>query len=158
MATITNTQILTTPIGPTQVEVVFVFTLDNGETITDGPRVFSGSLNLSQAATVIGALELDWHKTDEMRNAVFTYPWDYTLKYATALELASYVRQLYKDNEKTTLVLVAIRILEWISNGRFTDTQVQNVFGLSAAQWTTLKTKMQNFVDSYTIIDGAIGE
>jgi len=35
---------------------------------------------------------------------------------------------------------------------------VQNAFSLTAGQWTTLKSKMQTLVNSYSTVDTAVGE
>lgn len=97
-------------------------------------------------------------KARELFDAVFTYPWNYVLEEATNTELGAYIRELYRNSNKETLAKAAKRILEWITNGRFTDTQVRNAFGLTAGQWTTLKTKMQNLVASHEQVETAVGE
>jgi len=97
-------------------------------------------------------------KEEELKYAVFDAPWDYVLQWTTNNELAVWVREKYKQDKNGTLALIASRILEWIANGRFTDTQVRNAFGLSAAQWTTLKAKMQTLVDNNLVVQSAVGE
>lgn len=101
------------------------------------------------------AIEL---KDAELRYAVSTAPWDYALQWATLAELSAYVREQYKSAAKSDLAVLAARILEWISKGRFTDTQIRNAFGLNASQWTTLKNKMTALVSNMQAIDVAVGE
>lgn len=97
-------------------------------------------------------------KTNELSDAVFVGAWNYVLSHTTNAELSAYVRSLYKTSSREMLAQLAKRILEWITNGRFTDTQIRNAFGLTAAQWTTLKTKMQTLVNNYNSVQVAMGE
>jgi hypothetical protein len=97
-------------------------------------------------------------KNTELNYAIFEAPWDYVLQWATNSDLSAWVRAEYKTASKDVLALIAKRILEWITNGRFTDTQVRTVFGLTSPQWTTLKGKMQTLVNNYVAVDLAVGE
>lgn len=101
---------------------------------------------------------LDHLKDSELQRAIFVLPWNYVLVHTTNNELAAYVRQLYRNSTREILALVAKRILEWINNGRFTDTQVRTAFGLDAVSWTLLKTKMQDLVAKYEAVKAAEGE
>lgn len=95
---------------------------------------------------------------EEIRYAVFSAQWNYTMQWSTNTELAAWVRSAYKNAGKETLALIARRILEWIANGRFTDLQLRNAFGLTATQWTTLKGKMQTLADNYNAVQISVGE
>ncbi len=97
-------------------------------------------------------------KQSDLRRAVFEAPWDYTLVYATNADLAPYVRDLYRESIKDQTALVALRIIEWINNGRFTVAQLKTVFSLSTAEFDTLKAKMENIISSYQVVEGAVGE
>lgn len=97
-------------------------------------------------------------QTNELDKMITTYPWDYAQTETTVAELTAYVRAVYREGKREELVPVARRILEWITNGRFTDTQVRNAFGLTLAQWTTLKNKMIALVSASTTIETATGE
>jgi len=77
---------------------------------------------------------------------------------ATKNYLIAYVRNAYKNGSDGQLVAVARWVLNRIADGTVTDTQVQNAFGLTSGQWTTLKTKMQNLVASDDSITQAVGE
>ena len=72
--------------------------------------------------------------------------------------LAAWFREAYRNLEKDELVPYAKWILNRIAGGDFTDAQVQTVFGLTVAQWTTLKAKMQTFIDARDTLDAAVGE
>lgn len=114
--------------------------------------------NLTTLRTARAAVFADRLKQMELRAAVFVLPWDYTLVHATNADLAAFVREVYKNGSMETLALTAKRILEWITEGRFTDTQVRNAFGLTAGEWTTLKAKMQTLSDKYDDVLAATGE
>ena len=94
----------------------------------------------------------------ELFKAVYVEPWNYVLVHATNAQLSAFVREIYRNGSKAELALAAKRILEWITNGRFTDTQVRTAFGLTAGQWTTLKTKMTTLVNNYNAVNNAVGE
>ena len=115
----------------------------------------------AEAATVMAGRVSDivaLLRDQDMERCIFTEPWNYVLVHATNSELAAYVRLLYRYGSRDTLAKIASRILEWITNGRFTETQIRNAFGLTAGQWTTLKTKMQTLVANYNAVQAAEGE
>lgn len=94
----------------------------------------------------------------EVEALVFELPWDAPFVHATANDLVAFVRSEYKESVTERTARIARRILEWITEGRFTDLQVRNAFGLTAGQWTTLKTKMENLVTNYNAVLAAMGE
>ena len=95
---------------------------------------------------------------DELRDVLFGSAWDTPFVYMSATEAATKVRELFKASSREECGKIARRILEWITNGRFTDVQIRTVFGLTNTQWTTLKTKMQNLSNSLNAIEKAAGE
>lgn len=97
-------------------------------------------------------------KAAELDHAVFKAPWNYVLQESTAAELSAYARALYKISRNEGLAKIAVRILEWIVNGRFTDAQIRTDFVLTSAQWTTLKAKMQTLVNNHVAVTGSVGE
>ena len=97
-------------------------------------------------------------KERELRYAVFDAPWDYALQWANNSDLSAWVRAAYKSESRETLAKIAKRILEWITNGRYTDAQVRAAFSLTSAQWTTLKNKMIALVADYDAVQVAVGE
>lgn len=97
-------------------------------------------------------------RDSDIFKAIFTEPWDYTLVHATNNELAVRARALYKESIMIQTALIGLRITEWIDNDRFTVTQVRNAFGLSLAQWNTLRTKINGIIADYQGVQGAAGE
>ena len=97
-------------------------------------------------------------QTREMIDAIVNDASLSSLVYNTPAQAAAFVRDHYRDATRGELALTARWILDRIAAGEVTDTQVRNAFNLTAAQWTTLKTKMQNLVASYTTVDTAVGE
>jgi len=95
---------------------------------------------------------------DELRDVLFGSAWDKPFIYMTATDVATKVRELFKASSREECGKIARRILEWITNGRFTDAQIRTVFGLTNTQWNTLKTKMQNLSNSLNAIEAAVGE
>lgn len=80
------------------------------------------------------------------------------LKHQTLTQFAAGVRERYRNASREDAAKIAAWILRHILNGDLTDTQVRNAFGLNAAQWTTLKAKMQTLVDHYEAVQVAQGE
>lgn len=63
-----------------------------------------------------------------------------TLRHATAAQLAAAFRERYKAATGIEAGRLANWLLSRIADGTFTETQARNAFGLTAAQWNTLKT------------------
>jgi len=139
------------------INVDVIFTDQTGKTFT---RSYNAA-NVGMIATINSSLESrinDRLKQNDLFNAVFTKPWDYTLIHATLTDLRDYVRELYLESEKEQTVLIALRLEEWIVNGRFTVAQLRQAFNLNTSQFDALRTKWQNFKDAFDVIEGAAGE
>ena len=80
------------------------------------------------------------------------------LKHQTAAEFVARFREAYRNSDRERLVQLARFVLSRIAAGDITDAQCRTAFGLSAAQWTTLKTKMQNVVTAANSVQSAVGE
>jgi len=80
------------------------------------------------------------------------------LNHQTAAEFAARLRTRYLNADKTECARLAKWILDHIDAGDFTETQMRNAFGLTAGQWTTLKTKMTNLRTAYNAAMAAVGE
>jgi hypothetical protein len=80
------------------------------------------------------------------------------LKHQTVAAFVARFREAYRNGERARLVALARFVLARIAAGDLTDATCRAAFGLSATQWTTLKTKMQNYVNADTTIRGAVGE
>lgn len=81
-----------------------------------------------------------------------------TTVYITKSDLAARVRELYRNGEREALVRIARWIRRRIIAGDFTETQVRNAFGLTVAQWDTLKQKMLAMDDALATVENARGE
>lgn len=80
------------------------------------------------------------------------------LKHQTVEAFVARVRAAYRDGDPDTLLKISKFILARIQAGDITDAQCRTAFGKTAAQWTALKTKMQNLVTASNTINSATGE
>lgn len=97
-------------------------------------------------------------KEEMLKGLCTIYTWDAALQDVTSAELIAYVRGTYKIASRDGLAALAKRILEWITNGRFTDTQFRTDFGLTVTQWNNLKAKMQVLANALSALELATGE
>jgi len=97
-------------------------------------------------------------KSAELHKAVFDAPWDYVLTESTTLELAAYVRELYRYSSGDELALISKRVIEWVTNGRFTEDQISGAIGMTAEQWVYFKNKMLALTENYNAVLTAVGE
>lgn len=81
-----------------------------------------------------------------------------TLRFANKNALAAAYRQAYKAASRDEAARLAKWLLDHIDAGDFTDAQVQSAFGLTAGQYTTLKTKWTNLRTAYNAVIAAQGE
>lgn len=81
-----------------------------------------------------------------------------SLRFQTKLEFADKLRQAFKSSSRERSATIANWILVHLAAGDFTDLQLRNAFGLTAGQWTTLKTKLQALADNYNAVQTAQGE
>lgn len=82
-----------------------------------------------------------------------------TLVGMTAAQFASRLRQRFRSSSREDTCRLAYWLLRRIAAGHITDTQARNAFGLSSAQWTTLKAnKLQPRSDAWAVILAATGE
>ena len=80
------------------------------------------------------------------------------LKHQTAAQFAARLRERYRNASKEECARIATWILNRIEAGDFTDTQVRNAFGLTAGQYTTLKSKWTNLRTNLLAVQAAVGE
>ena len=80
------------------------------------------------------------------------------LKHQTQQEFVQRFRQAYQEATQERVVQLAKFVLNKITAGDLTDTQVRNAFNLTVNQWNTLKTKMQTWVANYESFQSAAGE
>lgn len=81
-----------------------------------------------------------------------------TLKHATLAQLGAAFRQRFRDSEGLETARLAQWLIDRIQDGTFTETQVRNFFGLTLAQWNTLKAKVQDWRDKRVALLAARGE
>lgn len=80
------------------------------------------------------------------------------LKHQTQQEFVQRFRQAYQEAAQERVVQLARFLLNKITSGDLTDTQVRNAFNLTVNQWNTLKTKMQTWISNYDSVQAAAGE
>jgi hypothetical protein len=80
------------------------------------------------------------------------------LKHQTAEAFVARVRAAYRDGTPTRVIAIARFIIARIQAGDITVAQVRTAFGLTSAQWTTLRTKMENLIAADNAVKSAVGE
>lgn len=80
------------------------------------------------------------------------------LKHQTVEEFVSRFRAAYRDAERERCVQLCKFIISRINAGDITAVQVRAAFGLNSSQWTTLRNKMQSYIDAHSTVQSAIGE
>ncbi len=81
-----------------------------------------------------------------------------SLNYQTLAQFLQRLRTLYKAASQDECGRIATWIINRLNAGNVTASQLQNVFNLTPAQWTTLQTKMTNLRTNYLVVQSAIGE
>jgi hypothetical protein len=80
------------------------------------------------------------------------------LKHQTVEAFVARVRAAYREGNSERLVAIARFIVARVQAGDITVAQVRNAFGLTSAQWTTLRTKMENLIAADNAVKSATGE
>ena len=80
------------------------------------------------------------------------------LKHQTVEAFVARVRAAYRDASSERLVAIARFIVSRVQAGDITVAQVRAAFGLTSAQWTTLRTKMENLIAADNAVKSAVGE
>ena len=80
------------------------------------------------------------------------------LKHQSVEAFVARVRAAYRDGDPETLLKVARYLTARIQAGDVTTAQVRAAFGLNAAQWTTLRDKMQSLIAADNAVKTAVGE
>lgn len=80
------------------------------------------------------------------------------LKHQTVERFVSRVREAYRDGNPETVIRIARFIEARLQAGDFTAAQVRNAFGMNSAQWTALRTKMQQYIAADNTTKAAQGE
>ena len=80
------------------------------------------------------------------------------LKHQTVEAFVARARATYRSGDRAAIVKLARFFIARIQAGDLTDAQCRTAFGLSAAQWTSLKGRMQNFINAENTLNAATGE
>lgn len=80
------------------------------------------------------------------------------LQHATLAQLGTAFRARFLASTGAETARLARWLLERIQDGTFTETQVRTFFGLTLAQWNTLKTKLETLRDHWDAVLTARGE
>ena len=80
------------------------------------------------------------------------------LRFQTMAELMARIREAFRNRNREPLVQLARWIVNRITAGDMTDTQVRNAFGLTAPQYNVLKNRMTTLRDALNAVEGAAGE
>lgn len=81
-----------------------------------------------------------------------------TLKHATSVQLAAAFRERYRNATGLEAGRLARWLLDRITDGTWTDTQVRNAFGLNATQYNALKTRLTTKATRYDAVIADAGE
>ena len=80
------------------------------------------------------------------------------LKHQSVEEFVARVREAWRIGERERLVAIAKFLISRVQTGDLTELQIRNAFGMTQAEWNTLKAKMQSLIDADAVIQGAVGE
>ena len=80
------------------------------------------------------------------------------LNHQTAAQFAARLREWWRNSTREECARIAWWIIERINAGDVTDAQLRNAFGLTVAQYNTLKTKWTNLRTAYNAVQAAAGE
>lgn len=80
------------------------------------------------------------------------------LKHQTTAQFIARFRLAYQGADRTGLARLAKWMVTALAAGDVTEAQVRGSFGLNAAQWATLKSKMVSLASSLDAINTAKGE
>lgn len=81
-----------------------------------------------------------------------------SLRHATGAQLAAAFRERYRDATGLDAGRLSRWLLDRIGDGTWTDAQVRNTFGLTAAQYTALKTRLETRAARYDAVIADAGE
>lgn len=83
----------------------------------------------------------------------------FTLAEQTGTQFAAWMRERFREATQAEACRMAWWLLRRIAQGHVTDTAARNAFGLTAQQWTTLKTnRLQPKADAWTALLAATGD
>lgn len=81
-----------------------------------------------------------------------------SLKHASLVQLGQVFRERFREARGLEAGKLSRWILNRITDGTFTDTQVRNFFGLTVTQYNQLKTRLQEKASRYDAVIQDSGE
>ena len=117
------------------------------------PAGFDPSTVLAAHAALLDAIliEIDCFQ------AVYGSQWNFEWTYASNNDIAAFMVAEYRKSKAHITIALGRRIIEWITNNRFTEAQVRGAFGLSLANWNTLKSQIQAWIADDDAVEAADG-
>jgi hypothetical protein len=80
------------------------------------------------------------------------------LKHQTQDQFLTKLREAYRSSEGERNISIGSYILAAIQRGDITDAAIRAKFGMTQAQWNTMRSKMQSRIAALTTIRNAAGE
>ena len=80
------------------------------------------------------------------------------LKHQTPSQFVGRLREAYRVSSREQTAQIARWILAKLQTGDVTDAQLRTAFGLTTAQWNTVKTKMTALRNAANALKTAAGE
>lgn len=80
------------------------------------------------------------------------------LKHQTPSQFVARLREAYRVSSREQTAQIARWVLAKIQTGDITDTQMRTAFGLTVAQWNTVKGRMNALKNAANALKTAAGE
>lgn len=80
------------------------------------------------------------------------------LKHQTPAQFVARLREAYRNSDREKVINLARFIVSRIQAGDITDAQCRTAFGLTSAQWNTLKAKMNSWIAADNSVQSAVWE
>lgn len=94
----------------------------------------------------------------EIERVLRVLPLPLVLSHATRTQVATALRAEFLTSRKERTWELADWIMDGLDAGEWTDTQLRNVWNLTANQWNTLKAKLETYRTRWNEMQAAIGE
>jgi hypothetical protein len=158
MATITLQSTKKDVMDANNIRVTFTFLTSAGDTVTDGDRIVPVATDLNVFSTNVGTQLLASMKQAEVDAWLSAYVPGRTLKYNTSTEMFTALREAYRNYGQWDLCKLANVFMAYYNAGVITDAQCQNIFNITALQWSSLKTTINNYSTIYIQALSALGQ
>lgn len=115
------------------------------------PGANYAAIRTARAAQIEAALPEG--ETDAMLDGSTVAP-----QHQTPAQLLGRLRERYRGASREQAARIASWLMDRLDAGQVTDAQLQSAFGLTAAQWSALKTRMRNIRTAFLAVQLAQGE